>query len=155
MSNAIPELAFRPATAADVDSLVSIDSTSPQPWTAKAFADELGRVPPTLFALSAGGRAIGFVAVRIHPPDLDIVNLAVALSWRRRGMGRTLLRKLLDQAAALGIENAFLEVREGNLEALALYRKAGFEEIQRRPLFYKDPPEDAILLRLQMTAFHA
>lgn len=142
---------FGPAAAGDVESLVSIDSASPQPWTAKAFAAELDRKPPTLYVLSTAGRALAFVAIRIHPPDLDIVNLAVALPWRRRGVGRTLLQKLLDYADSLGIESVFLEVRESNLEALALYRSAGFEETQRRSLFYRNPPEDAILLRLQMT----
>jgi ribosomal-protein-alanine N-acetyltransferase len=57
---------------------------------------------------------------------------------------------LLDHAAARGVRSVFLEVRDGNLEARHLYRGLGFEETQRRPGFYTEPEEDAILMRLEL-----
>jgi ribosomal-protein-alanine N-acetyltransferase len=145
------EVAFGPACTDDIDALVSIDAGSPRPWTTEAFSTELAMDPPTLFALKAGGQVVAFVVARIAGPQMDILNLAVARDHRRRGLGRKLLTSLLDHAAPLAVQTAFLEVREGNLEARSLYGSVGFIESQRRRAFYKDPVEDAVLLRLQMS----
>ena len=145
------ELPFGPATTGDVDSLVAIDSDSPRPWSRAAFEEELRR-GGTVFVLRRGGAAVAFAAVRKLGPELDIVNLAVHPEQRRLGFGRILLRALLDQAASSGVETVFLEVRESNLGAAHLYGHFGFQVTQRRPDFYRDPVEAAILLRLQIGA---
>jgi ribosomal-protein-alanine N-acetyltransferase len=145
------EAIFGPASAGDVGALVSIASESPRPWTARAFAEELERDSPSLFTLRSSGRVVGFVVARTLAPELDIVDLAVARAFRRRGLGRHLLRSLLDRAARGGVEKVFLEVREGNRAARRLYRGFGFEETQRRREFYQGPVEDAILMRLEMS----
>jgi ribosomal-protein-alanine acetyltransferase len=141
---------FGPARRDDLDALVSIERGSPRAWAAGAFEDELGRDPPTLFVLRASDRAVAFVVTRLHLPEMDIVNLAVEPDLRRRGLGRAALGALLEQSAALGVASVFLEVREGNTAARRLYENAGFGEFQRRPAFYLEPIEDAILMRLQM-----
>lgn len=82
---------------------------------------------------------------------MDIVNLAVAPHSRRRGLGRALLRSVLDHAAGAGVESVFLEVRESHTGARRLYEGAGFRESQRRRGFYLDPVEDAILMRFRMS----
>ncbi|MBK5257836.1 MAG: ribosomal protein S18-alanine N-acetyltransferase [Vicinamibacteria bacterium] len=145
------DLVFGPAHADDVDALVAIDADSPRPWTAQAFSTELEVETPALFVLRESAQAVAFVVARIHGPEMDIVNFAVAPVYRRHGLGRRLLRSFLDHAAASGVEAAFLEVREGNVEARALYGSAGFTETQRRRGFYEGPQEDALLLRLQMS----
>ena len=142
---------FGPARESDLDALVSIDRGSPRAWTREAFAAEFDHTPPTLFVLRSSGDAVAVVVARFQIPDLDIVNLAVSPNLRGRGLGRRLLASLLDQAASGGVQSVFLEVREGNEEARRLYRSAGFEETQRRPGFYRDPVEDAILMRLEMS----
>jgi [ribosomal protein S18]-alanine N-acetyltransferase len=145
------ETVFGPAREDDLDALVSIDRASPRPWSREAFAAELGHSPPTLFVLRSSGAAVAFAAARIHVPEMDIVNLAVRPDRRGRGLGRLLLSSLLGEAASTGVETAFLEVRAGNVEALKLYRSAGFRETQRRRNFYAEPVEDAILMRLPMS----
>ena len=72
------------------------------------------------------------------------MNLAVARDCRRRGLGRFLLRSLLDHVAPSDVKTAFLEVREGNQEARGLYESFGFQETQRRRGFYREPVEDAV-----------
>ena len=145
------EVSFGPARRGDIEFLVSAAAGSPQPWTARAFSEELEHDPPTLFVLQLQGRAVAFVAVRIQGPEMDIVNLAVTPARRRRGLGRKLLLAMLEYASQVGIRRAFLEVRESNLEARGLYASAGFLESQRRRGFYRDPPEDALLLSLDMS----
>ncbi len=144
------EETFGPAVESDVPSLVSIDSSSVRPWTGEAFVAELKSHPPTLFVLRSAGQVVAYVVARMQTPELDIVNLAVARDYRRRGLGRFLLRSLLDHVASLGVTRLFLEVREGNQEARGLYGGFGFMETQRRRGFYLEPVEDAILMRLEI-----
>ena len=144
-----PSVTFGPAHADEVQALVVIDSTSPQAWTREAFIAELTHEPKTLFVLRSGHEVLAFVVTRVHVPEMDIVNLAVSFAHRRRGLGRFLLRSLLSHPASKGVRSVFLEVRAGNEAARRHYTAAGFKETQRRSGFYKDPLEDAILMRLE------
>lgn len=145
----VTDFSFDRARVSDLDALVAIDSDSPRPWARGAFEEELRR-DGTMFVLRRGGHAVAFAVVRNLDPEMDIVNLAVHPDERRRGLGRILLRSLLENGALSGTKTAFLEVREGNGQALEFYRSLGFQETQRRPAFYADPVEDAILLRLEI-----
>ena len=80
------------------------------------------------------------------------MNLAVAPEWRRRGLGRFLLRLARDLGARRGAREAWLEVRSGNRPALALYESLGFAEAGRRQGYYSRPREDALLLRASLGA---
>lgn len=144
---------FGPASGEDAPALAAIDADAPQPWGVDAFRGEMDRDPPSLFSLRESGKVVGFVVVRIHPPEMDIVNLAVAPEERGRGLGRYLLKSVIAEAALLAVETVFLEVRESNRAARALYETAGFEPVQRRPGFYSRPLEDALVLRLSMSRF--
>lgn len=144
---------FGPASSADAPALAAIDADAPQPWGVDAFRSEMERDPPGLFTLRESGKVVGFAVVRIHPPEMDIVNLAVAPPERGHGLGRLLLKSVIAEAARLAVETVFLEVRESNRAARALYESAGFEPMQRRPGFYRQPLEDALVLRLSMSRF--
>lgn len=141
---------FAPASNLDLPAITDIGKGSPEPWTLAALEAELAHDPATLFVLRASGRVAAFVVARIHPPDMDILNIAVAPDHRRRGLGRLLVRSLLEEAKRAGASNVFLEVREGNLEARGLYRNCGFVETQKRPRFYRNPTEDAVLMALKI-----
>jgi len=144
-------LGFGPAEAEDLDALVSIDADSPRAWNREAFRQELEQDPRTLFTLRSSGDVVAFAVVRLQVPEMDIVNLAVASDRRHHGLGSGLVSFLLDHAKGIGVQSVFLEVREGNQGARRLYRSAGFKETQRRPGFYRNPTEDAILMRLEMS----
>lgn len=78
--------------------------------------------------------------------ELQIDNLAVNERWRRKGIGRTLLKFALAAAAGLGARSATLEVRSVNLPARAFYEKEGFTPVGLRNRYYANPPDDAVLL---------
>jgi [ribosomal protein S18]-alanine N-acetyltransferase len=80
--------------------------------------------------------------------EWELENMAVALSARRNGIGTLLLKELIAQAGAERGSKIFLEVRESNQGARALYEKIGFEEAGFRKNYYSDPAEDAILYQL-------
>jgi ribosomal-protein-alanine N-acetyltransferase len=96
---------------------------------------------------SGDDRLAGFVASRLVADELHINNIAVRPSYRRRGLGSTLLRAVLKEAMSLGVKSSLLEVRASNQDAQALYQTCGFRTVGRRTGYYGDPPEDALVMR--------
>jgi ribosomal-protein-alanine N-acetyltransferase len=78
--------------------------------------------------------------------ELHINNVAVRESYRRRGIGQTLLDRILDEGKLAGVDCAFLELRAGNGAARALYEKCGFRVTARRQKYYSEPVEDALVM---------
>jgi len=81
---------------------------------------------------------------------LHINNVAVREQYRRRGYGAMLLGRVLDEARRKRATAAFLEVRDGNSAAQALYQKCGFRPIAKRANYYSDPIEDAVVMTLDL-----
>ena len=84
--------------------------------------------------------------------EAEILNLAVSAKHRRGGFGRALLANFLQIARQRRVDKVFLEVRESNSPALALYDSQGFERSGRRLSYYHDPEEAALLLEIKLTA---
>jgi ribosomal-protein-alanine N-acetyltransferase len=89
------------------------------------------------------------VAVQVDS-EWELENIVVAAAVRRRGVGTRLLAELTEHARVRNGSAIFLEVRESNQSARALYRKAGFKETGLRRSYCANPPEDAILCRLSL-----
>jgi ribosomal-protein-alanine N-acetyltransferase len=97
-----------------------------------------------------GRHFAGFVISRIAADEAEILSVAVAEAYRGRAVARALLRYHLGRLAALGVRTVFLEVDEGNVSALRLYRRAGFVEVGRREGYYLNAsgkPAAALVLR--------
>jgi [ribosomal protein S18]-alanine N-acetyltransferase len=90
---------------------------------------------------------VAFLIARQIGPDWELENIVVDQEMRGRGIGTRLLNRLLDRAQQANSDAVFLEVRESNHAARALYRKLGFEQIGSRKSYYSNPLEDAILYR--------
>ena len=84
------------------------------------------------------------------PPEADVMNLAVAPESRKLGLGRALMCELMRRLRESGIDSLSLEVRESNFPALALYTKLGFSQVGKRPRYYVNPTEDALILRKEL-----
>jgi [ribosomal protein S18]-alanine N-acetyltransferase len=93
---------------------------------------------------------IGLFSGEVVVDELQIDNLAVAERWRRRGIGGALLKSALSQASGLGARAATLEVRSTNATARVFYEKEGFTPVGLRRRYYADPPDDALLLSLEI-----
>jgi ribosomal-protein-alanine N-acetyltransferase len=146
----IPRVA--PATRDHLDSVVRIERDSfSDPWSQDAFAGMIDS-PFTLFlvALSDDGRVIGYVAAAGVHHDGEIFNVAVDPLMRGQGIGGILLDFVI---AALGeqlVGRVFLEVRESNGAAIALYESRGFERLSVRKNYYRKPVENALVLQLEL-----
>lgn len=106
-----------------------------------------GRRDPEDFAQEAPCAVAGFLAAREAAGEWEIENVVVSAQARRRGLGSKLLGEFLHHARSMGGREVFLEVRESNTAARALYEKWAFFEAGRRKQYYQGPPEDALILK--------
>jgi ribosomal-protein-alanine acetyltransferase len=97
-------------------------------------------------------RVLGFLIAHQIGPEWEVENIVVAPASRRKGLATRLLTALLTRARETNSELVFLEVRESNEAARALYARIGFEESGRRKLYYANPHENAIQYRLALSS---
>ena len=141
---------FRAATQADVPAIVEIERTSfGDPWSEETFRDLL-RLRQAIFLVVTEGlpeSVCGYVIAAVITDEAEVLNLAVAGQSRRRGIGGGLLDAGLGIIRQRGAREVFLEVRESNAAAIALYTSRGFAALSRRARYYRNPVEDALVLR--------
>ncbi len=142
------DLSVRWATAEDLKSLLSIESSVfPDPWGEGALSSHLASESSLALLLEREGRVIGEALGALLSGEGELYRIAVLPTERRCGCGKLLLQSFLDELERKETNICFLEVRESNLAALSLYTSFGFSLVGRRKKYYKDPPEDALLLR--------
>ena len=125
---------IRPAGPADLPAIAAIQRTSPE----AAAWDPTGY---DVVVAEVDNRVVGFLVTRhVTEGECEVLNLAVAPEYRRQGVGRSLLRSVLDGTV-------FLEVRESNRAARSFYKSLGFQELSSRPGYYDNPLEGAIVLK--------
>lgn len=143
---------IRRLTLADLDRLHEIEQASyPFPWTRGIFEDCL-RVGYACFGLQFGKELAGYTIFSWAGGEAHLLNLCVHPDWQHRGYGSLLLEYAINHVARLETEAMFLEVRESNPRAVALYKNRGFKVVGRRPSYYRagDKREDAIVMRLEL-----
>lgn len=118
------------------------------PWSPQDFRDCVSSDALFLVAETSDGDGVaGYVVALDAAEEGEILNLAVAAASRRHGLGRALVRDILETLSGRGVRHVYLEVRESNAPARALYADHGFLEVGRRKQYYRRPVEDAIVLR--------
>ena len=117
------------------------------PWPAHAFEQELrGNRLARYLAARAGDTVVGFAGVWLMVDDAHVTTFSVHPEWRRLGIGRQLLLNLVELSGTIGARRMTLEVRPSNTAAQALYHAFGFEIAGRRPHYYTDDGEDALIM---------
>lgn len=142
--------AFRPE---DIPEIVSITEESSQAanWSRESY-EELCRSEGFLaFVSERAGSVSGFVVGRQLADEGEILNLAVRRQNRRKGEGRALLAAVLEQLHRRGVRRVYLEARESNETAITFYQKQGFAKTGRRPGYYREPEETAVLMEKKVT----
>jgi ribosomal-protein-alanine N-acetyltransferase len=100
--------------------------------------------------IQVGARLAGYIVARLVADELHINNVAVRDRYRRCGIGRALLDLIMAEGKRLGASRAFLELRAGNVAALALYESSGFRVASRRGKYYSEPVEDALVMIMEL-----
>jgi ribosomal-protein-alanine N-acetyltransferase len=121
-------------------------------WSEAEFERLLADANIIAHRATAGRALVGFAVSRIAADEAEVLSIAVAPSWRGRGIAGRLLDLQLRRLAGLGITRLFLEVDEGNAAARRLYARAQFREVGRRGAYYGGagdtaPPSAALILR--------
>lgn len=145
------DLQIVPMGAEHIDAIAALERECfSDPWPAEILRAELSN-PLSLWRVARCRDAtVGYVGSQSVPDEADMMNLAVAPSFRHLGIGRALTEALCDALAKNGIRWLTLEVRVSNAPALGLYEKLGFVPVGRRPRYYFHPAEDALILKKEL-----
>jgi [ribosomal protein S18]-alanine N-acetyltransferase len=127
----------------------------PSPWREQQFAESL-KAKHDCRVLLNNGRVIGYVITRIVGDEAELLNIGIALCEQRKGYAKQLLTQVEHTLKSREINVLFLEVRESNLAARALYQHSGFHEMGERPDYYpgKKQREKAITMKKKMRTNH-
>lgn len=117
------------------------------PWSENSVASELNN-PLSLWLVAVDdGNVAGYVGSQTVMDETDVMNIAVDERYRRQGIAQMLVEALVERLKKMDSRCLTLEVRISNAPAIALYEKLGFAQIGKRPNYYRNPKEDALILR--------
>ena len=117
------------------------------PWSENSVASELNN-PLSLWLVAVDdGNVAGYVGSQTVMDETDMMNIAVDERYRRQGIAQMLVDALVERLKKMDSRCLTLEVRISNVPAIALYEKLGFEQVGKRPNYYRNPKEDALILR--------
>jgi [ribosomal protein S18]-alanine N-acetyltransferase len=150
---------WRPLAAHDLPVVAALEARiHAAPWSERNFRDALAAGYSARVGVRAE-RIVAYGVLMLGPGEAQLLNLSVVPEARRTGLGSALLMQFVDDARQLGAEQLFLEVRVGNLGAIALYERAGFMSVARRVEYYpadkrRGIREDALVMRCDLRLLH-
>lgn len=138
---------IRPLGYSDLPQVISVERRAfATPWSLAMFVLELSK--PSGLCLAAvdrdRGRLVGYLVLSRYDTVWHLMNVAVDPARQRQGIGRTLLEAMIERAG--GEEQYTLEVRTSNAPAIRLYESLGFRSAGKRPRYYRDTGEDAVIM---------
>ena len=116
------------------------------PWSEKAFRNSMESDNTIYIVAKENNNVAGYAGMYLSFEEGNITNVAVNPLSRRKGIGEKIVRDILNRAYEKGVRDVFLEVRETNSVAIALYEKIGFKEEGIRKNFYDKPRENALIM---------
>lgn len=138
---------IRPMTIQDCEQVAQIEAVSfSVPWSLRAFTETVEKENFRYFVAEESGEILGYCGFLFVLDEAEIPNVCVKASARCRGIGKQMMTVLIEEAKKLGMAMLYLEVRESNAPARALYQSLGFEENGIRKNFYEHPVEHAVLM---------
>jgi ribosomal-protein-alanine N-acetyltransferase len=150
------DLTIEPVQPSDLSEVLLIERGSfVAPWSRAAFEAELDKSYANLYLARSrsgekAGAVIGYICFWLVADEVQVVNVAVHMAWRRRGVGKRLMRYALGRACQAGATVAVLEVRRSNEAARALYEGLGFRVVRERPRYYPEFREPAVVLEMNL-----
>jgi ribosomal-protein-alanine N-acetyltransferase len=144
-------LHIEPAETRDAETLASLHAQGfHRGWSREDFASYIaGRDTPVYVACDAKRRIAGFAMLRLAADEAELITIAVDNRWRKKGVGKALMRALLDDLTMTPARKLFLEVAADNPAALRLYAASGFSKVSERQGYYQRPdgqPATAIVM---------
>jgi len=143
---------IRLATGDDIGRLLVIanEATTSAFWSEEKYQQRMAGDSGVVLVGQESDEITGFLVARAVAGECEIENLAVASKHRRKGHGRRLVEAAISAAYERACQSIWLEVRVSNRAARQLYESLGFCEAGRRRRYYRDPEEDALVLKLSL-----
>jgi [ribosomal protein S18]-alanine N-acetyltransferase len=142
--------AFRQSDESAISEILH-DSAEAAQWPPESYANLANSPGGMVLVCDSNAQVIGFIAARQTADEAEILNIAVDRTFRRKGVASALLLAAVDTFRRAAIARVFLELRESNLPARALYERHGFVPSGRRKLYYTNPTEDAVCMLRKFT----
>ena len=140
-------ISFREMKPEDAEAVETVEKASfSVPWSRKSFWEEAANERTYYLLALEDETVIGYAGTWILDDEAQITNVAVAPEYRGQKVGTGLMEHLIQEAKQRGATRMTLEVRPSNTAALALYAKFGFKDCGRRPHYYLDNGEDAVIM---------
>ena len=117
------------------------------PWSEMSIASELQNLWAYWLVAVQDDMVVGYIGSQSTIDETDVMNVAVHPDWRRQGIAEQLIENLIEELKERGSHALMLEVRASNAPAIALYGKMGFRQVGLRKNYYRNPKEDALILR--------
>lgn len=136
----------------DIDAIVRVENTCfSTPWSIDAIKHEIceNKLADFMIACDEENNIIGYIGIWTLLDECQINKIAVMPEKRKIGIGKTILNHVIELTRDMGVKSWYLEVRESNTAAQALYRSAGFSSVGTRKNYYINPVEDAVLMSLE------
>lgn len=138
---------IREMTESDIKSVAQIEQLSfSHPWSEKDIASSFNSECNKFYISAEENKITGYIGFCVAADEGYILNVAVRPDFRKNGIGKALVQKILDLACTLKLAFVTLEVRPSNEIAVALYTSLGFQKVGVRKDYYKSPNENALLL---------
>ena len=135
----------------DVSAIAELEKVCfSDPWSENSIASEVENPLSYWLVAEVDGVVAGYVGSQTVLDASDMMNLAVSPDYRRQGIGQALVKALVEHLQQNKVIALLLEVRVSNTPAIALYESLGFEQVGRRPRYYHNPREDALILRKEL-----
>ncbi|MEG1633039.1 MAG: ribosomal protein S18-alanine N-acetyltransferase [Oscillospiraceae bacterium] len=142
-------MTIRDALPSDLDAIEALEAECfSLPWSRATLESQLTGAGHVLIAAEENGAVAGYMGLQYVLNEGYITNVCTAADFRRRGAARALISAMTARAAELSLAFLTLEVRESNAAARALYSSMGFGDIGKRPGYYEQPTENAIIMTL-------
>lgn len=139
---------IRSAEISDAPAIWAVERLAfSDPWSLAGIGEMIRAANTTTLVVDTSGAVAGYLVARAVRDEGEILNLAVVPEHRRRGFGNELLTAGLAWLREAGAHEVYLEVRQSNAAALAMYRARGFRPVGVRTDYYRNPREDALVLR--------
>ncbi len=136
----------------DIDAIVRVENACfSTPWSIDAIKHEIceNKLADFMIACDEENNIIGYIGIWTLLDECQINKIAVMPEKRKIGIGKTILNHVIELTRDMGVKSWYLEVRESNTAAQALYRSAGFSSVGTRKNYYINPVEDAVLMSLE------
>ena len=146
------EIIIREMTEADLPMVLRLErELFSDPWPVSLFREDIASPLSHPFVLQIDNEIAGYAVLWVAADEGHLTNIAVARKYQRKSIAKKLLSFILQIASEMGLTIIVLEVRPTNIPAISLYEKFGFERLAVRKNYYRNPVEDCLVMRKEIT----